>query len=62
MTLYRPEGDWWAVFRVQAYKGDCYNRPETSWPPFIGKWVAADHPDFREVQYRYPCPIQLLAC
>jgi xylan 1,4-beta-xylosidase len=55
------KGDWWAVFLgCRPYKDDFYNTGrETFMAPVQWKdgWPVIN-PDFREVQYRYPRPIQ----
>jgi xylan 1,4-beta-xylosidase len=56
-----PKGDWWAVFLgCRPYKDNYYNTGrETFMAPVRWKdgWPVIN-PDFKEVQYRYPCPIQ----
>jgi xylan 1,4-beta-xylosidase len=55
------KGDWWTVFLgCRPYEDNYYNTGrETFMTPVQWKdgWPVIN-PDFQEVQYRYPCPIQ----
>jgi xylan 1,4-beta-xylosidase len=56
-----PKGDWWAVFLgCRPYEDNYYNTGrETFMAPVQWKdgWPVIN-PNFSEVQYRYPCPIE----